>query len=208
MPLDHDNATDALCMVRYQRGDFDAFAELVDRHADRVFSYARRRVGALNLAEALTEQVFLRLAKNAGHFKHEDRFAAWLYSIVYETCRVPESAESSIAGGAPADREARKGAVQRDASDNDERRKDETRSATGSPDESLDVQTAAARAIEALPESTRDIFLLRHIANLPLSDIAAIVGSDEPSVRAEIRHALERLQEALGGFEEYAKALR
>jgi RNA polymerase sigma-70 factor (ECF subfamily) len=46
------------------------------------------------------------------------------------------------------------------------------------------------------------------VANLPFQEIAAITGTPENTVKSRMRYALERLQEALTEFEEYARALR
>ena len=52
------------------------------------------------------------------------------------------------------------------------------------------------------------MFLLREIANLPFKEIADVTGVGENTVKSRMRYALDRLQEALAEFEEYARALR
>ena len=49
---------------------------------------------------------------------------------------------------------------------------------------------------------------MREIANLPFKEIAEITGVPENTVKSRMRYALERLQEALAEYEEYARALR
>ena len=63
-------------------------------------------------------------------------------------------------------------------------------------------------AVEALPSEQREVFLLRHVANLAFQEIAVITETPENTVKSRMRYALERLQEALTEFEEYARALR
>ena len=63
-------------------------------------------------------------------------------------------------------------------------------------------------ALDALPGEQREVFLLRQVANLPFQEIASITGTPENTVKSRMRYALERLQEALTEFEEYARALR
>jgi RNA polymerase sigma-70 factor (ECF subfamily) len=43
---------------------------------------------------------------------------------------------------------------------------------------------------------------------LPFKEIAEVVGVPENTVKSRMRYALERLQDALSEFEEYARALR
>jgi len=49
---------------------------------------------------------------------------------------------------------------------------------------------------------------MREVANLPFKEIAEITGVPENTVKSRMRYALERLQEALAEYEEYARALR
>ena len=65
-----------------------------------------------------------------------------------------------------------------------------------------------ARAVDTLPDEQREVFLMREIANLPFKEIAEITGVPENTVKSRMRYALERLQEALAEYEDYARALR
>ena len=49
---------------------------------------------------------------------------------------------------------------------------------------------------------------MREVVNLPFKEIAEITGVPENTVKSRMRYALERLQEALAEYEEYARALR
>jgi RNA polymerase sigma-70 factor (ECF subfamily) len=63
-------------------------------------------------------------------------------------------------------------------------------------------------AVDALPDEQREVFLLREIGNLPFKEIAVVTGVGENTVKSRMRYALDRLQEALSDFEEFARALR
>lgn len=65
-----------------------------------------------------------------------------------------------------------------------------------------------AAAVEALPDDQREVFLLREGSNLPFKEISDITGVSENTVKSRMRYALERLQQALSDYEEYARALR
>jgi RNA polymerase sigma-70 factor (ECF subfamily) len=62
-------------------------------------------------------------------------------------------------------------------------------------------------AIEALPSDQKEVFLMREYSDLPFKEIATIVGAPENTVKSRMRYALERLQEALSDYEDYARAL-
>jgi RNA polymerase sigma-70 factor (ECF subfamily) len=73
---------------------------------------------------------------------------------------------------------------------------------------SNEIQRKVVAALDALPGEQREVFLLRQVANLPFQEIATVTGTPENTVKSRMRYALERLQEALTEFEEYARALR
>jgi RNA polymerase sigma-70 factor (ECF subfamily) len=76
-------ATDEMLMVRYQRGDREAFAHLVNRHLATVFSYAFQLLGSENAATAVTEATFSSVVGRAAEFKHESRFTTWLFGFAH-----------------------------------------------------------------------------------------------------------------------------
>ena len=72
---------------------------------------------------------------------------------------------------------------------------------------SKELATRIAEAVEELPDEQREVFLMREVQNLPFKEIADIVGVPENTVKSRMRYALERLQEALSEYEDYARSL-
>src|SRR5471032_556955 len=62
-------------------GSQAAFAELVNRHVDLVYSAARRQVRSPDLAEEITQSVFIALARHGHNLKPEAPLTAWLYLV-------------------------------------------------------------------------------------------------------------------------------
>ena len=63
-------------------------------------------------------------------------------------------------------------------------------------------------AIESINFLTSGMPVMREMSNLPFKEIAEITGVPENTVKSRMRYALERLQEALSEYEEYARALK
>jgi RNA polymerase sigma-70 factor (ECF subfamily) len=203
------DATDEMLMVRYQRGEREAFAELVRRHSRPIYNFVLRQLRVPSVAEDVTQDVFMRLVQNAAEFKHEARFLTWLYTIARNLC-IDQLRKLSHRRHASLDQPASDGA---DANSNPRALADSL--ADPSPQTSAErnvlsseVRSSIVKAVDSLPDDQREVFLLREVANLPFRDIAEITGVGENTVKSRMRYALDRLKDALSEFEEYARALR
>jgi len=81
---------DARLMAEVQAGSREAFAELVDRHKDRLVGYLGRLTGSRDRAEDLAQEAFLRLYENAGRYDERGRLASLLWSIAVNLLRSEE----------------------------------------------------------------------------------------------------------------------
>lgn len=198
----HDPPDESL-MLRYQQGERTAFSQLVRRHQGPLFNFALRQVRSPQVAEEVVQETFVRVVQNVGDFKHEARFTTWVYTITRNLCidhlrkgalrkhpsldeRKGEEGDGPTLGERTADPRA---SVEREA--------------TGT-----ELKERIARAVDQLPDDQREVFLMREVANLPFKEIAEITAVSENTVKSRMRYALERLQEALAEYEDYARALQ
>jgi RNA polymerase sigma-70 factor (ECF subfamily) len=73
-PVDADDA------VLAAAGDTGAFERLYHRHVPRIHSLARRMIG-LELADEVTQDVFVRAWEKLGSFRGEAAFGTWLHRV-------------------------------------------------------------------------------------------------------------------------------
>jgi RNA polymerase sigma factor (sigma-70 family) len=66
-------------------GDTAAFAELVNRHKDMVFTITNRVLKSREDAEEIAQDVFLKVFQSLEKFKRESKFSTWVYRIAFNT---------------------------------------------------------------------------------------------------------------------------
>ena len=70
-----------------QKGDSTAFEKLADRHYMLVYRVAYKWCGVRVMAEDITQEVFVKLARAINGFKGESDFKTWLYRITVNAAR-------------------------------------------------------------------------------------------------------------------------
>jgi RNA polymerase sigma-70 factor (ECF subfamily) len=203
-PLEYDSSQvgDELLMVRYQRGDRGAFATLVRRHQARVYNFVLRQLRNPAAAEDVAQEVFLRVVQKASDFKHEARFSTWLYTIA-RNLTIDHLRKQSLRRHPSLDEARGEKPPLGETIEDRHPRSSVERNAV-----SKEFRQSVLRAVDALPADQKEVFLLREIGNLPFKDIAEATGVGENTVKSRMRYALERLQQALCEFEEYARELK
>lgn len=67
-------------------GNTQAFAILVDRYKNLVFTLALRMVKDREEAEEVSQDTFIKVYKKLNKFKGESKFSTWIYKVTYNTC--------------------------------------------------------------------------------------------------------------------------
>ncbi len=82
VPIRDEKWTDlAVLVTRAQRGDRDAFGELVEQFERTVHAICLRRLGNPSEAIELTQEVFLHVMKRLDQLREPERFAGWLRQV-------------------------------------------------------------------------------------------------------------------------------
>jgi RNA polymerase sigma-70 factor (ECF subfamily) len=199
-----DELDDETLVHRFTEGEVKAFEILMERYKRPVFNFIYRSVRDATMAEELHQEAFLRVIQRSGEFKGESKFSTWLYTIVRNLC-IDHSRKMSFRRHRSLDAPSSSG------EDDGRTMLDRTEGRDhGSERRAIanQLQGEIAKAVEDLPEEQREVFLMRQVQNLAFKDIAEIVGVPENTVKSRMRYALERLQEALAEYREYAQQLK
>lgn len=187
---------------RFNAGDAAAFEVLLQRYKGPVYNFLLRSVRRPDVAEDLLQDVFLRVVQRADQFQGNSKFSTWLYAIARNLCidtsrKMAHRRHPSL--DAPAGNPDGQPLLERLAAAN-----------PGADRESVsrELGERIARAVEELPEDQREVFLMRQVQHLPFKEIATIVEVPENTVKSRMRYALERLQQALGEYEDYVSSLK
>lgn len=68
------------------QGDSKAFAVLVDRYKNMIFTLALKMVKNREEAEEVAQDTFIKMYNSLSKFKGDSKFSTWTYKIAYNTC--------------------------------------------------------------------------------------------------------------------------
>ncbi|WP_452228204.1 RNA polymerase sigma factor [Lacinutrix sp. MEBiC02404] len=77
---------DQITIHQILQGDTKAFAVLVDRYKDLIFTLAIQMLKNREEAEEVSQDTFIKVFKKLKNFKGDSKFSTWIYRIAYNTC--------------------------------------------------------------------------------------------------------------------------
>jgi RNA polymerase sigma-70 factor, ECF subfamily len=163
-----------------RNGDETAFLQLFDEHHPPLYRFAYRLTGSAADAEDVVQECFLELLRpNCSYNPERTPLRTYLFGVVRNQSlkRLQRNARTGEHSSEPAD--------------------------ARSP-ESLALQTelksVVAGAVMQLPESQRDVLILAHYEQMPLSEIAALLELETTVVKSRLQRGRARLKELLAAF--------
>ncbi len=168
--------TDAELVEACKRGSLPAFERLYEIHASRMKSLAFHLLGSRADAEDVVQEAFIKVFRGVGGFEGHSSPATWIYRIVLNCCYDHLRKRQRLAEDPPP--------------------------AQFSTDSKLPLKVALERALAALNERQRTVFLMFEVEGLRHSEIAAILEVPEGTSRSwlfEAKSALKRILMGKGG---------
>jgi RNA polymerase sigma-70 factor (ECF subfamily) len=186
--FDLSQASDEELMLRYGRGNADAFAELYGRHKGALYRLMLRSCESQALAEELYQDVWAGVIDARERYKATAKFATWLYSVAHhrlvdhyrkqgrwDDCFSSDDDDAAACAAAPEYHE---------------------------PERQTDINRQIATflsCLEQLPAPQREVFLLREEAGLTASAIAAVAGAGLEAIKSRMRYAISGLRRCMEG---------
>jgi uncharacterized protein (TIGR03435 family) len=169
---------DDMALLRHytEQNSEEAFAVLVERHVNKVYSVALRHTGSSHQAEEITQAVFVILARKSGQLRPGVMLSGWLYQTARYT------AVTFIRGEIRRARREQEAQMQTTPNEN----------------ESSDAWTQIApwldAALAGLNEMDRQAVLLRFFDGKSLREVGAALGASEDAAKMRVNRSVEKLR--------------
>ncbi len=164
-------------VIRAQHGDKEAYGLLATEIADRFLAVARRILRDIDLAEDATQQALLAIWQDLPQLRDPARFEAWSYRLLVRACYAEGRKQRRWAPN------LRLLPVEDPVADDDL--------------SSVVDRDELERGFRRLSLDHRTVVVLHHYLDLPLEQVAEILGIPTGTAHSRLHHAMRALRAAL-----------
>jgi len=184
---------DRALLERIRTGDKAACAECIEVHSPEVYRLALRLMRDEAEAEEVVQETFLSAFKGIDQFDGRAELRTWLYRIAYNTAlmRHRRSMPEMVSVDEASDPEEGTSVPQ------------QLFDWCCLPEQELDraeVRAELERAIKAMPEKLRVVFVMRELEELSTEATAEALGVSAEVVKTRLRRGRLWLREHLAGY--------
>ena len=183
-----------LLLAYRDRGDRPAFEALVYRYERELYGYLRNYLGDATMAEDVFQQTFLQVYLKCDQFEPQRRFRPWLYAVATN-----QAIDYQRHNG-----RHRTTSLDRQLSHGDEAETGSlgelfNSSQRGPEEESQSLEQAdeVRRAVDDLPEQTKQVVLLVYFQGLKYREAAHVLGVPLGTVKSRLHGAIQKLSDVL-----------
>ena len=160
------------------------FGLLVTKYQQLVFTIAFRILGNREDAEDATQEIFVKCYRGLRSFNRQSAFATWLYRIAYNHSIDLIKRKGHIKSATEWEFEGLKGIPSEEAT-------------TESEMDLKTIKTLLKDAITSLPPEHRIIVLLYYYQEMPLKEIAVVMGVKENNLKIRLHRIRAKLMDQL-----------
>lgn len=160
-------------------GQTEAFAVLVDRHKDMVFTLALNISRNREDAEEITQDAFMKAYGKLASFRRDSRFSTWLYRIVYNEAvtRMRKRKLQTVALEDEIMENTSDGEVEDEIHQMDE----------------TEQKAVIAWILDSLPVTDRVLVTLFYLENQTIGEISQVTGMGESNVKVRLHRTRKKL---------------
>lgn len=172
MRRDSGHILDELLVLRAQEGDRRAFEALFRRWAPRIAARSMRLLADRDAAHDAAQDTWLAIARGIRSLDDPASFGAWVHRIVSRRCADHIRLKQRDRAATP-DPEQQHG---------------------GTDDDEIE---RLREAIRSLPNEQQTLLRLHYLANVPVREIASMLGVPGGTVKSRLYHARQELRDSL-----------
>jgi RNA polymerase sigma-70 factor, ECF subfamily len=181
----HPVGDDARLMVRYREGDVRAFEALYQRHKGALYRYLLRMCRNPEAANDLFQEVWGKVIATRERYEVRAQFTTFLFRIAHN-CAIDHLRRAQHRYEGPVDGDCAEEQIPAATAERPDAQLSEAQ-----------VRLDFRRALEALPQEQRDVFVLYEETGLSLEEIGKITGVTMETAKSRLRYALNKLRTAL-----------
>ena len=169
-------------IARAAKGDADAFEALMGAYEKKIYALCLRMMGNPHDGEDAAQEAMLRIWRTIGQYRFESAFSTWIYRVTASCCmdairKRQRQAQPSLEELGEADGF--------DPADSGETPQEHA--------ERKETRTEIQQAISAVPETMREVFLLRDVHGLSVEETAQALQIAQGTVKSRLARAREKI---------------
>jgi RNA polymerase sigma factor (sigma-70 family) len=191
-------ADEKILIDRLKAGQGEGFDLLYAAYGPKIYNLAYRITGDHEDAEDITQETFIQVCRHIDQFRGDSQFYTWIYTIARNLCHqfLKQRKKKSFAS-----LEALLVSAQGDETRGDESRGDDSPDAFSAREKQILLTQIKdgcfTGLLRCLSFSQRMAFILHVLLDLPMKDVAGILGKSEGATKVLVHRARQNLKDFL-----------
>ena len=171
-------------------GDSEAFAGIIELYLPKIFSLCVKLTGNREDAEDCVQETFIKVWTSLGEFRENSSLYTWIYRIAANTCNdyLRKKSRHPILS------------LEGDGTESDDAPLLHIKDERPLPDEQLENLESADRVrllLLELPDTMREVIILRDLQQLSYREIAHLSGVSEGTVKSRLFRARQQMMKLI-----------
>jgi RNA polymerase sigma-70 factor, ECF subfamily len=173
----HEASVPDHLVTQAQRGDHDAFSQLIAERLPRMYGVAGLVTGSRDGAEEAVQEALIHAWRDLPRLRETAKFDAWLHRLLVNACHDQGRRRKRQRGETPLT--------------------DQELSGDRDPAQAIANRDELERAFRWLSQEDRAVVVLRHYLGLSTSEAAAVMGMREGTLKSRLHRAMKSMAAAI-----------